>query len=284
MTVSVVYCFDKTYARYAVVSCHSAWRNASSPLIFHWIFPAEIGRLVRRMCRKLRAVGIEIMLHPVSGRPFSEWSYHGYYSAAVYLRLLIPLYVEESRAIYVDADTVVTCDLSVLDKIDMHGKLLGGVSDACAAATTSMKFTTNDIYINTGVMLMDLDAIRSDCFEKKLVAIQATHGAQATYVDQCLLNRYAEGRKHLLSPIWNNMIFCNRNSPDQAIELLKSGCGTLFHFVGPMKPWHMNSNEIFARFWLHHAVKIMPVWVFFVRSQRLLNIFRPLMRLLLRRR
>jgi lipopolysaccharide biosynthesis glycosyltransferase len=97
-----------------------------------------------------------------------------HFTNVVYYRLRAPSVLNKrSRCIYMDTDIIVEEDLSELFEIDLQGRLLGGVLDSASGYRNekekmeresyqkAFNIKTLDHYINSGVLLWDLDACRA---------------------------------------------------------------------------------------------------------------------------
>jgi desulfoferrodoxin len=65
------------------------------------------------------------------------------------------------RALYLDCDTIVCGDISELEKYDMNGNLFCGVRDCISRFyRKNIGLDESDIYVNTGVLLLDIAQLR----------------------------------------------------------------------------------------------------------------------------
>ena len=65
------------------------------------------------------------------------------------------------RILYLDCDTIITGDISELDKVQFNGNIAMGVKD-CISGTykKNVGLDADSPYINAGVILFDMDALR----------------------------------------------------------------------------------------------------------------------------
>jgi lipopolysaccharide biosynthesis glycosyltransferase len=254
--VPVVYCVDAGYSAYAAVSMASLHRHARTPLKFHCIVPAtDLGR-VPAIEAVARSLGLDVAMVAADERPFAGWTEAYHINRTTYLKLLIPSLIDESTVVYVDADTIVLDDLAPLHSTPLNGNRLAGVPDCAGGETSRMPRAPGDVYINAGVMVMDLDGLRQDGFFRRCEEIHAQHHASLTWLEQCLINKVAENRKTVVDPRWNRQVFANSVTRAQWKELVADGRSAILHFVGPIKPWMQWCNPLVAEFWWRQAAPL----------------------------
>ena len=169
-------------------------------------------------------------------------------------RMFLPR-LTQGRTLYIDGDVLVVSDLSALKSVDLQGKPLGAVrdfvvqrrrraghDDRLAAIRDVMDPEPLSDYVNSGVLLLDCDAIRA---EPALMAAMEDMAAAQGYetVDQDRLNLLFRGRVHHLNPAWNcswgrlrQQHRLTSDLPREAEEAL-SIPPAILHFHGPNKPW-----------------------------------------------
>jgi lipopolysaccharide biosynthesis glycosyltransferase len=194
----------------------------------------------------------------VDDQNFSKWKTVKHLTKATYLRLLIPSLIDENKVIYLDSDLIVLSDLSELYATLTHQFLLAGVLDPFGAKVSKLPRAEDDIYINTGVLVMNLESLRQDGFIDKCAKIYSSHHelVNVAFNDQCLINKYAEKRKINIDPKWNRMVYAsavNRKYWDYSIS---DNTSSIIHFIGPLKPWNKWCNPIVADFWWEYANKL----------------------------
>jgi lipopolysaccharide biosynthesis glycosyltransferase len=247
--IPIVYCFDASFSSYAAVSMTSLLTNSKSVLKIYCMVPSldadnlpAIYQVADRFDADLAIVGVDISV-------FADWKQVHHFTHAVYLRLLIPSVVEETRAIYLDSDVLVLQDLSELYATPMGDCHLAGAVDPVGASTSNVPRPPDDVYINSGVLVMNLDGLRQDGFLKKCQNIYCEFHESITWPDQCLINKYAENKKVILDSKWNRQVLPNTVKCDEWNDLLAGGRTAIVHFVGGVKPWMEWCNPVIAGFW-----------------------------------
>ena len=168
-----------------------------------------------------------------------------YFTIASVYRLMIPdLLPAYDKMLWLDADIVVTGDISELYGEDLAGFWLGAVKDFGLGdhprKTQEIKryktllqwakkynFNPWQKYINSGVLLMNLAALRAADVEKRLVNIAIDPLSQ--WPDQDALNVVCRGHIKYLDERWNFQVFTHpvRELPGPGIV----------HYIGRIKPW-----------------------------------------------
>lgn len=179
-----------------------------------------------------------------------------------FLRMYIPLTLQYlDRCIYLDADVLVNKDIAELYKTNLDHYYVGGVSDNFhsfekflrdSRNLTMKKYGLKDgIYINSGVLLFNLKAIRDDAAEKLLIStlIKYSGDKDLLYYDQDLVNIAFNGKIKTIDPRWNAIVnFYYRTQVDCFI----------LHFTSFHKPW--NWPVIPAHFLYLENAKISPYY------------------------
>ena len=170
-------------------------------------------------------------------------------------RLFLPRLVPSGRVLYLDGDVMVTGDLSLARDLDMAGRPLAGVRDFSVmkwlASGTPHPGLQRQIdvmpdgmpmtgYINSGVLLMDMDAIHAiPGLTDAMTDMVAARGFPT--VDQDRINILFRDRITHLDPAWNCSWGRLAQQRRHQAGLPLSGvqpAPMILHFHGPRKPWH----------------------------------------------
>ncbi|MBB5753989.1 glycosyltransferase [Prosthecomicrobium pneumaticum] len=167
-------------------------------------------------------------------------------SRAAYARLFLPdLLPDRKRVLWLDADTIVLSDLRPLWEVDLGGRLVAAVPDdfilGHELAATGCR--PGD-YVNSGVMVMDLEAWRRSGAARRALAMLAdpTHNAE----DQSIINGILRGEVHRLGRCWNFHV----NRFHEYPRHLRPRAPAIVHFCGQAKPWREETpfRFVFRRF------------------------------------
>ncbi|MHC6203917.1 DUF4422 domain-containing protein [Breznakiellaceae bacterium SP9] len=202
--------------------------------------------------------------------PFS-FGLTSYFSTETYYRLLAPwVFHHYDKALYIDPDTVIMEDVSILFDIDIGNHLLGATCEPGAAGEINRKDSAMAVYLSetlglknpkdyfmAGVMVLNLNAFREFFLPGQL----AEKAASQTFdlLDQDVLNSMCQGRVFLLPMTWNTCFDCSfglrlrtaRLAPKavyhEYLEARKHP--KIIHFAGTPKPWTDPSVDFAEEFW-----------------------------------
>ena len=157
-----------------------------------------------------------------------------YISVETFFRYVIAdLYPNIDKGLYLDADMIVKGNLSELWNIDISDYYAAGVSDAFienSGYKSQIGFANEEPYINAGMILMNLAAIRRDNMVEKLFQVTKEKRETIKYQDQDGINITFRGRILLVDEKWNlcKIAYTNRAKLRNA---------TIVHYTGSAKPW-----------------------------------------------
>lgn len=256
-TIVVAYCFDRNYAPFAAVSTYSLIKNSKSKLRIYWCTGEADAEYARELARTLEErVSNAPSIVTLQADLFADWrtdygeKLTSHYSAGTFFRLLLPDALPEDKIIYIDCDTIVQSDLAGLFALDMQGKPIAAVADRWASLLHTMPLAEGEPYVNAGVLLLDLAALRLDNFLEKCRAIYAAYSEKIRFVDQCIINKYAEGRKLLLPETWNRITVVGSRFAKHYEGLDQVA---VLHFATAIKPWQERSDPRMTALWWSYA-------------------------------
>lgn len=154
--------------------------------------------------------------------PIGEHNTHHRFGRYSYYRLFIPFIQEIDRALYIDTDALVVGDLSELYGLEMGKNLVAGcIDNGVEEYKLGLGFSPDEQYINSGVLLMNLPAIRKNGLHNAW--LNMISGLQIT--DQDTINVTCKDRIHFLNNKWNSSLSTGFNDNPAIV-----------HFAGD-KPW-----------------------------------------------
>jgi len=164
-------------------------------------------------------------------------------TTAAYFRLLLSSILPETvkKVLYLDADTIVLSDLAEMLRIDLAGAAVAGVPDYSAKDMTERHQIKQ--YINTGVMLLDLDQWRQKDYGVRCMTFASQNQEKLYFGDQCTINLLFQDSLNLLHSKWNFYVTpFQQSKPSENIAIL--------HFITGDKPWHSwYENEVAKLYW-----------------------------------
>lgn len=144
-------------------------------------------------------------------------------------RLLLPEVIPDSKVLYVDADAIVTGDITEFYNMALGDALVAGVSDSGAdryRLRERLRLTHSDAYINAGVTLLDLDGVRKSGLDKQWLRLINTK--KFACHDQCVINLTCKGKIKTVDLGYNVSLSTGLDIPKRHIKIA--------HFAGA-KPW-----------------------------------------------
>ena len=175
--------------------------------------------------------------------------YH--YGLAAYYRLFIQgKFPQYKKILYLDCDIVVLGDISRLYNVDLKGNMLAGVQDGFVQGVDAFRLYAKEAvgvnpteYINSGILVMDLEKFREEDIEDKFTYLLSTYNFDTVDPDQAYLNYFCRERKLLLPAGWNRT----------PAYLDYKGETNIIHYALAKKPWQ--TDVPLGEFFWHYAKK-----------------------------
>ena len=188
-----------------------------------------------------------------------------------YFRLFAPWILNENKCMYLDTDVIVLSDLSDLFDFSLGDNYVAGVKapdlvlkkgkekeEWCKQAELS----DLDQYINSGVLLMNLDKMRQDDIVNKFIEKLPKNMETA---DQDIINSVCYGKIKFIPFRYNVKVSLAKwDENDYKETVLKSelfdawNVPKIIHYVGKEKPWN-NLNCPYGDYWWEICRKT-PLW------------------------
>ncbi|MGD9153549.1 MAG: glycosyltransferase family 8 protein [Gammaproteobacteria bacterium] len=269
-TVHITYCSDKICLRPMVASAISAIRNLNSKcqahihLLYRNIELSALIELQDFFWKKFQAKFDFYAVPKKLAKKFNNKKCpQKYISDAMFDRLFIHKLIPKlNKTIYIDADTIVTGDLSELYYTDLNDNYIGAVIEPPFEfdekthgydAIRHMKLDIDTFYFNSGVLLMDLNKLRKINFIKKCQNYFNKYINNIVWPDQDILNGVLGEKTLFIAPKFNSSVYDNIMTSQDYYEYLefygKSLCYSddevqtsinqpvILHYVGAYKPW-----------------------------------------------
>lgn len=173
-----------------------------------------------------------------------------YFTLTIYYRLFIAdMFPEYDKGIYIDSDIVVPGDISEMFQMDLGDNLIGACPDHSVAGIPElaryMEYTIGTgrhEYINSGVLLLNLNELRRKYFSKKFLYLLNTYHFDCIAPDQDYLNAMCHGRILYLDECWDAM------PPEEGSRAPLSN-PKLIHYNLFQKPWCYDGVPYEEFFW-----------------------------------
>lgn len=211
MKMSVVYSTDDNYMQHAGVSLTSLFEhNQDAERIDVYVIQNEVSeenakkleRIGERYRRSIRFVDfrhISRKLRLNTGGSISDSSY---------ARLFIASVVDSDvdKVLYLDCDTLVTGSLRELWNTDLEDCWVAGVRDTAGpAARANVGLKEEDLYVNAGVLLINVKKWRECSAEERFVEFIDFYHGNVFHHDQGTINGVLRGKMLALPPKYNAM-------------------------------------------------------------------------------
>ena len=251
--INVAYAFDTSYQYITHVSMKSIMlsQNRDTFIIFHIMVPSKINDKEKEVIDKITKEykNCELKYYYIGDR-FKEINVKGYitWSTAMYYRLRLPdLLPNEKRVLYLDCDTLIYKDLTNLYNYDIEGKYFIGMLEPRDLSYLGLEVNN---YINTGVMLFNLDELRKENVPKKIEEFLIKHNYKLLFPVNDSLNTVCHKKNGYFSPEFVQWGFCNEKFVNKYIdelsikldkkEVLKAYKDPyIYHMIGyKYKPWN----------------------------------------------
>lgn len=170
-------------------------------------------------------------------------------SKATYYRLFAPMYLpkEVDRILYLDPDTLILNDLSALYHLELGDHFYAGCGHLDGFLnwlnTARLGMSAGDTYINAGVLLMNIRALRAFFSANDVFDYVQNHAAGLFLADQDVLNALYADR---ILPL-DSMLY---NLDERCFHKLSKALGQagawsfvraqtcIVHYDGKYKPWN----------------------------------------------
>lgn len=253
--IPIFFTIDDAYAPFLAVALRSAIAHASPDrhyraIILHQDLSEERGSRLKA----LETENFKIDLEPMRANfealddRMSNRLRCDYFTLTIYFRLFIPaMFPQYDKGIYIDSDVVLNADISELFNTDIGDNLIGACNDLSIADVPPLVAYTEAAvgvdkheYINSGVLLMNLKALRELDFEGHFLHLLNTYHFDSVAPDQDYINAICNGRIYYLDAAWDAMP--NEAKPPMAAP-------KLIHYNLFSKPWCYDGVQYGDAFW-----------------------------------
>ena len=213
---------------------------------------------------------LEIDLEILKDCPVDEKIHYG--NIMMYARLLLPSKLPNlDKVIYLDCDLVVCKDLKSLWETDVNDVAVTMAPDLLYQdKATLSRLGINNNYLNSGVIVMNLDYWRKHDVMKRLLAYISDKGNELIYNDQDSLNVILHDERRQLPVKYNVTPHYFLKNPDNYPKEMHEEIRDarinpiIFHFLGKIKPWslgcYLPGKELFMKYqkasgWRHFTIE-----------------------------
>lgn len=178
------------------------------------------------------------------------------------------------RVIYLDGDLLFMDAIDDLWNTDISGFVVGAVQDAIIPWVSSplglrryreLGFGPTDPYFNAGVLVVDVDAWRSERIEERALAYLERRQRSVNLADQDALNAVLRGRWTRLADRWNIIggAAGRAHFRPRGVELARITAAVkdpaIIHFAGYLKPWvYSDLGSLWASAYADCLLQVFP--------------------------
>lgn len=170
-----------------------------------------------------------------------------YFTREMYYRLFAGRKLpDENRVLYLDPDILIRGSLTSMYETDFEGNVLAGVEDFAiktllSAHKAELGFAEEEKYINSGILLMNLEKLRRSFCEEDIYRVAEEKKEHLKYPDQDVINLIFRGKIKVLERCYNY-----NTGYGSGKEMLKYVAGgfikekkypVIVHYMGASKPW-----------------------------------------------
>lgn len=253
--IPIFFTIDDGYAPFLAVALNSAIKNSNPQrrynaiVLYQALNETNIAKL-----KSLETENFKISLTPIKANfdalddRMSNRLRCDYFTLTIYFRLFIPvMFPQYDKGIYIDSDVVLTSDIAELYDIEIGDNLIGACNDLSIADIPPLvAYTENAVgvnkheYINSGVLLMNLNQMREVDLEGHFLNLLNTYHFDSIAPDQDYLNAMCNGKIYYLDESWDAM-------PNDAKPPLAHT--KLIHYNLFSKPWCYDGIQYGEEFW-----------------------------------
>jgi lipopolysaccharide biosynthesis glycosyltransferase len=188
----------------------------------------------------------------------------GHITLGAYLRLFMTEYVDPAveKLLYLDCDLILRKDIEALWAADIDNYLAAAALEPYIEGHQAVGFTRDDLYFNSGVMLINLARWRSEKLLERFIACSNQKYSALRYWDQDILNSVLRGQVAFLNPRWNFQPIHAEMLPeklgltrDEFFSIRRDPA--IVHFTTKDKPWKYLPEPQYKRYYWE-ALSLTP--------------------------
>lgn len=262
--MNLLFAIDDNVTKQLMTTLYSIKQNTSVDQYGVYVIQSpklKLSETLNNFCQKLG-----MHYHPVviDDNQFNDAPTTDRYPKTIYYRLLAYKYLPKNlkRILYLDVDILVINDLMSLYELDLKGYWYA------AASHTSLDVTDNlnklrlgnyetESYYNSGVMLMDLEAIREHVKANDIFNYIEKMGKALFLPDQDILNGlYGQHIMKIPDELYNydarmNPLYFAKSNGEWDIDWVIDNT-VILHFCGRDKPWRSEYKERYSGLYKHY--------------------------------
>jgi lipopolysaccharide biosynthesis glycosyltransferase len=255
--INVAYAFDKDYHYIAHISMKSIMisQNKDTFIIFHMLV-SNINSFQRHIIDRINVEhkNCKIKYYEMKNKFKNIKISSNIWSTANFYRIVLPeLLSKEKKLLFLDTDTLIYKDLTELYNYNINGKYFVGMLETKGDRFFTKFNESFDNFINTGVMLFNLEELRKGKISKKIQNFLKNHYKELRSPVNEAMNYITSFKNGYFTPKFVVISFCNKHEVLSYCNNLKIkiNCNQvlkaykdpyIYHFIGHKKPWKKITN------------------------------------------
>lgn len=253
-TIPVVMCTDENGADFMQVAIRSLFVNhVEESIDLHIITDGLPQHIIIKLHELKSRYGPDhkLTIHQIESKKYDQIDGCGegcYFPKAICFRFEIPALLNDcSKVIYLDTDVLIEKSLKRLWASELSQYAMAAVRDAGETGIEKkyikdeLKFYDGE-YINSGVLLMNLDYFRKNDISSKLINYLYDPTKPHKFADQDALNVILRGKIKYLSPKFNiqghHFLSDSEGNLSKDPEIIEAISNPVIIHFNEFKPWH----------------------------------------------
>lgn len=254
--IPIFFTIDDEYAKFACTAITSIIENASKDYkykinIVHRGLSEENMTKLSNLSNENFDIEFKKMkdeIEKIAERDENTYARFDYFALSIYFRIFIAdMFPEYKKGLYLDSDIIVLGDISKLYNNDIQDNIIGACVDMSIQDVPEFfNYVENAVgidrtrYVNSGVLLMNLEKMREEKFSLKFMELMSTYYFETVAPDQDYINALCAEKICFLNQEWDVM-------PMNKKEEYKEP--KLIHYNLFKKPWCYDNIQYERYFW-----------------------------------
>ncbi len=256
-TIPIFFTIDESYAPYLDCAIRSMVENASPEfhykviVLYEGLTESSKERILSSVQEpfEIELIEMEQEVEGLTDRVENRLRCD-YFTMTIYFRIFIAdMFPEYKKGIYIDSDVIIPGDISQMYNIDLGENIIGACPDHSVVEIPELaRYMEYAIgvekteYINSGVLLMNLEKMREVKFSNHFLKLLNTYHIDNIAPDQDYINAMCNGKILYLDECWDAM-------PPEGSERSEIEDPKIIHYNLFLKPWCYNHIPYEDYFW-----------------------------------
>ena len=239
MDINIGFAINDSYAQHCACAIASVLANADQEDKYSfWIVYDFLTEENKTKIKKLKKIkDFDINFIKINKEDFSLISKNTQTNPSHFFKLKFFNLKEINKILYLDSDVIVRKDIGALYETDMVDSYMAAVKDiGCKTVKKRLNLSKSSIYINSGVMLIDLEKTREIDISQKIDDFLYIY-SKNNYGDQDVINYIFQEKIKELDIRYNCMFPYHNEYDDWNYYVQVSQDPVIIHYIATGKPW-----------------------------------------------